>query len=126
MADPTYEALPGELDLVFIKGDEVGVLLTLENQNLTGFTFDSHVYSLATVGTGSGLGAGVSVAAGQTAVQITVTPVAVTAGRINISMSEIQTNQLQADGQYRWWLKTISPGLVTRTVVAGDVKVRMP
>lgn len=126
MADPTYEQLPGELDLTFIKGDEVGVLLTLENMDLTNYTFDSYVYSLAQVATGSGLGAGVSVAAGETAVQITVTPVAVTAGRINISMSEIQTNQLQANGQYRWWLRTISPGLVTRTVVSGDVNVRMP
>ena len=127
MADPTYEQLPGELDLTFVKGDEVGFIVTLENINLTGYTFDSKVYALQEVPSGqSGIGAGATVAAYGTVVSITVTPVAVTAGRINLSMTETQTNQLSADGAYRWWLKTIAPGDVTRTVVSGDVDVRMP
>ena len=73
MADPTYEQLPGELDLTFVKGDEVGFIVTLENINLTGYTFDSKVYALQEVPSGqSGIGAGATVAAYGTVVSIKI------------------------------------------------------
>lgn len=126
MADPTYEILPAELDLAFIKGDEFGMVLSVDSTDLTGYTYDTKIYSLTTVEVGGGLGAGVASAAGATVVSFTVTPVDLTAGQVNLSLSEIQTNALSAGGEYRWWFKTITPGQVTRTILAGDVSVRMP
>lgn len=126
MADTTYEILPAELDIAFIKGDEFGMTLTVENTDLTGYSFDSRVYALTTVNAGGGLGGGVSVAAGNTVVSFTVTPVTVTAGIVNVSLSEVQTDQLAANGKYRWWFRTITPGNVTRTILSGDVTSRAP
>jgi len=126
MADPAYEILPAELDLAFIKGDEFGMALAVDSTDLTGYTYDTKIYGMATVEVGGGLGAGVASAAGATVVAFTVTPVTLTAGQINLSLTEIQTNTLTAGAEYRWWLKTITPGNVTRTILAGDVTVRVP
>lgn len=126
MADPTYEQLPAELDIAFIKGDEFGMMLSVDATDLTGYTYDTKIYSLTTVEAGGGLGAGTAVAAGATVVAFTVTPVNITAGQVNLSLTETQTNQLTAGGVYRWWFKTVTPALVTRTILAGDVSVRVP
>jgi hypothetical protein len=125
MADTTYEQLPAELDLAFIKGDEFGMVVAFDT-DLTGHTYDSRIYALTSVSAGGGLGAGATVAAGATVLAFTVTPVNVTAGTINVSLSETETNQLSSTGVYRWWLKTVTPGNVTRTYLAGDVSVRVP
>ena len=126
MADPTYEILPAELDLAFIKGDEFGMVLAVDATDLTGYSYDTKIYSLTTVSVGGGLGAGVASAAGATVVAFTVTPVTLTAGQVNLSLTETQTNSLTAGAEYRWWFKTITPGNVTRTILAGDVSVRVP
>jgi hypothetical protein len=126
MADPTYEILPAELDLAFIKGDEFGMVLAVNETDLTGYAYDTKIYSMTTVEVGGGLGAGVASAAGETVVAFTVTPVALTAGQVNLSLTEAQTNTLTAGAEYRWWFKTVTPGNVTRTILAGDVSVRVP
>jgi len=126
MADPTYEILPAELDLAFIKSDEFGMVLSVDSTDLTGYTFDTKIYSLTTVEVGGGLGAGVASAAGATVVAFTVTPVNITAGQVNLSLTEIQTGDLTVGAQYRWWFKTVTPGNVTRTILSGDVSVRLP
>jgi hypothetical protein len=126
MADETYEILPAELDLAFIKGDEFGMMLNVNATDLTGYSYDTKIYSLTTVEVGGGLGAGVASAAGATVVAFTVTPVALTAGQVNLSLTEVQTNTLTAGAEYRWWFKTITPGNVTRTILAGDVIVKVP
>jgi len=126
MADTNYEQLPAELGLRFIKGDEFGMVISMDGTNLTGHAYDSRIYSLTSVAAGGGLGAGVTVAAGGTVVAFTITPVNLTAGQVNVSLSEVQTDQLAATGRYRWWFKTITPGNVTRTYLAGDVSVRVP
>jgi hypothetical protein len=126
MADPTYEILPAELDLAFIKGDEFGMVLAVNSTDLTGYAYDTKIYSMTTIEVGGGLGAGVSSAAGATVVAFTVTPVNLAAGQVNLSLTETQTNSLSAGAEYRWWFKTITPGNVTRTILAGDVSVRVP
>lgn len=126
MADQTYEQLPAELDLAFVKGDEFGMVISMAATDLTGHSYDARIYSLSAVPAGGGLGAGTTVAAGGTVVAFTVTPVALTAGQVNISLTETQTDQLSATGRYRWWFKTITPGNVTRTYLSGDVSARVP
>ena len=126
MADPTYEILPAELDLAFIKGDEFGMVLAVDSTDLTGYSYDTKIYSMATIEVGGGLGAGVASVAGATVVAFTVTLVNITAGQVNLSLTETQTSTLTAGAEYRWWFKTITPGNVTRTILAGDVSVRVP
>jgi len=125
MADAIYEQLPAELDLAFIKGDEFGALLTIDI-NLAGYTYDSRIYALTTAEASAGLSGGVATVAGGTVTAFTVTPVAATAGIINLSLTEQQTDALSSSGTYRWWLKAVSPAMVTRTFVSGDVTVRLP
>ncbi|NDG32630.1 hypothetical protein EB118_21475 [bacterium] len=125
MSDPIYEQLPAELDLAFIKGDEFGVLLTVD-LDLSGYTYDSRIYALTTAAAGAGLAGGVATVAGGTVTAFTITPVSATAGIINVSLTEQQTDALSTTGTYRWWLKAVSPAMVTRTFVSGDVTVRLP
>ena len=126
MADARYEILPAELDLAFVKGDEFGMVISMAATDLTGHSYDARVYSLTAVAAGGGLGAGTTVAAGGTVVAFTVTPVNLTAGQVNISLTESQTDQLSANGKYRWWFRTVTPGNVTRTYLSGDVYARVP
>ena len=125
MADPTYEQLPAELDLSFVKGDELSILLTI-GLDLTGYTYDAKVYSLTTAAAGGGLAGGVATTAGGTVAAFTVSAISETAGTVNISLTEQQTDTLSSTGTYRWWFKAISPAIVTRTLVSGDVTVRLP
>lgn len=123
----TYEQLPAELNISFVKGDEVGVLLTLGGLDLTNYTFDSRVYARSTVAAqNGGIGAGASTTGGQTAAQFTVTMVNAEEGKVNISMQENVTDTLQAGGDYRWWFRATTPGLVTRTWLSGTINVVNP
>lgn len=123
----TYEQLPAELNISFVKGDEVGVLLTLNGLDLTNYTFDSRVYARSTVAAqNGGIGAGASTTGGQTAAAFTVTLVNATAGQVNISMQENVSDTLQANGDYRWWFRATTPGLVTRTWLSGQINVVNP
>lgn len=127
MPDPQYQQLPAALDLAFVKADEVGFMLTFSNLDLTGYTFDSRIYAKTSVaGVNGGVGASAATVAGETAAAFVVTPVNLTAGVVNISMAETVTNLLQSGGNYRWWFRAVSPGLVTRTYLAGKVTVATP
>lgn len=123
----TYSQLPADLTMSFVKGDEVGVLLTFNGLDVTNFTFDSRIYAKTAVAAGNaGIGQGTTTASGETAAQFVVTIVNATAGQVNISMQETATDQLTAGGNYRWWFRSTTPGLVTRTWLSGKVNVVTP
>jgi hypothetical protein len=42
------------------------------------------------------------------------------------TLTETQTALLDANGNYRWFLRWVSPGGVTRTIVSGQIDVRLP
>ena len=119
-----FNQLPGQLDVSFVQGDEVNIALSFPSRDLTGYTFSAVVY---VVNQTVPLGGGTSVpTAGQTAATWTVTPVSLTAGTLSIGLNETQTGSLSPAGTYRWYLRWVAPGSVTRTVLSGNVIVAAP
>jgi hypothetical protein len=120
----TVSQLPGVLDFQLVKGDECTVALNL-GINITGYTFTSVIYS--TVVTGVGAGAGGSITrVGATVTQPTIGIVAPTAGSMLVGISEVQTNLLDPGTTYRWYLRSVAPGDVTRTLLAGSFTTVAP
>jgi hypothetical protein len=125
----TFSQLPTTLDLTFIWGDQIDVALDFDI-NLTGYTFSAGVYDAATTtasagGGGIGGGSGVSY---DTAVaqSFAVTNTNLSTGQIALGLTETQTSALTVGGNYRWFLRWVAPGTVTRTVISGAVSVSNP
>lgn len=116
MAD--YAVLPSELNLIFIRGDEFGVLLDF-SIDLSGYVFEPVIYEVQGVVEGS-------VVAGSTAASFAITEVDLSSGQINLSLTETQTQSLVPGKAYRWYLRWVAPGVVTRTVLSGSITVGDP
>ena len=114
----TYAVLPDALDIVFVQGDELSVLLDFD-QDLTGYTFETKIILVLNTSGGN-------VTEFQDAVSFTQTPVDLSSGQINLSLTETQTSALQLGAPYRWFMRWVAPGLVTRTVLSGSVAVVSP
>lgn len=102
----TVDTLPGRLNLALIQGDELGQLLDF-SVSLSGFSFQADVLSTVT---------------GDQVVSMTVTPVNLSAGQVNVSLTETQTAALAA-GSYSWRLSWTAPGSVKRTALEGVLEV---
>jgi hypothetical protein len=48
------------------------------------------------------------------------------AGQVNLSLTEIQTAALNPATNYRWYLRGVSPAMVTRTYLSGTLKAYAP
>jgi hypothetical protein len=116
MAD--YAIVPSTLNIQFVRGDEFGMLLDFD-QNLTGYTFVTDVYEIASVSGGV-------VSGGPSFMPFTITNVDLAAGKINLSLTETQTQSFNLAKSYRWYLRWIAPGVVTRTVLSGSISVGDP
>lgn len=114
----TYAVLPDTLDIEFVGGDEVSILLDFD-QNLTGYTFEAPIYLATSVRNGQ-------VVEYELAMNFTQTPVDLAAGKLNLSLNETQTGLLVLGSVYRWYLRWVAPGIVTRTVLSGQVTPRSP
>lgn len=108
----TFTQLPGTLDLSFVKGDEINFAVDFD-VDLTGYTLEAAIYN-------SGVAAATVVATP------TITATSLTNGQLGIGLTETQTNALAAGGRFRWYLRWVTPGNVTRTVLAGNVNVANP
>jgi len=119
----TFNALPGSLAISLTTGDEFGMLADL-SIDTTGFTWTAIVYETAT--TVSFVNpSGVSTQ-GATAATFAVTVVNAAAGQVNLSLTELQTAALAPDKTYRWYLRGVSQGLVTRTYLSGTLRAFAP
>jgi hypothetical protein len=119
----TFNALPGSLNISLTTGDEFGMLADLDIDT-TSFTWTALVYETAT--TVSFVNpSGVSTQ-GTTAATFTVTVVNAAAGQVNLSLTEIQTAALNPATNYRWYLRGVSPAMVTRTYLSGTLKAYAP
>lgn len=116
MAD--YAVLPSNLNLIFVRGDEFGILLDF-SVDLTGYQFQTVVFEVASVIDGQ-------VVAGPATVNFTLTEVDLAAGQINLSLQENQTQAFDLTKTYRWYLRWVAPGVVTRTVLSGAIVVGDP
>lgn len=118
-----FVALPGTLNISLTVGDEFGMLSDL-SIDTTGFTWTAIVYESAT-SVSFANPSGVSTQ-GATAATFAVTVVNEAAGQVNLSLTETQTGSLNPAITYRWYLRGVSPGLVTRTYLSGTLRAYAP
>jgi hypothetical protein len=116
-------ALPGTLNISLTVGDEFGFVSDL-SIDTTGFTWTAIVYETAT-SVSFVNPSGVSTQ-GATAATFAITVVNAAAGQVNLSLTELQTVALSPSTSYRWYLRGVSPGLVTRTYLSGTLKAYAP
>jgi hypothetical protein len=119
----TFSQLPGDLGLTFVSGDELNVAVNLQ-RNVQNYQFSSYIYRSDLVSTGGGDGSFSTI--GATVVQPTIGIVDASAGSMVIGLSETQTAQLIPGNSYRWFLRWVAPGEITRTIVSGDVTAVAP
>ena len=115
----TYSVLPDTLDLRFISGDELSVMLDF-SEDLTGYTFSTSIYKVTQVSNGA------VVATATFSMNFTITTVDLATGTLNLSLNETDTATFDPAVTYRWFLRWVAPGVVTGTVVSGTIRVSLP
>jgi hypothetical protein len=108
-----YALLPQNLNLSFIRGDEFWFTIDA-SINLTAYSFSSSIYKVTNVNNG--------IITGTTEVaQFTITPISLTDGTLTLSLQENQTAALSTTDRLRWYFRWVGPGVVTRTVLSGNL-----
>jgi hypothetical protein len=120
----TFTQLPGTLDITFVQGDEVAIALDFD-RDLTGFQVTAPIYVTAVFASGGG-GSSFVETVGAIATNFAISYTNLAAGQLLLGLSEAQTNQLSPGISYRWYMRWVDPGLVTRTVLSGTVTVANP
>lgn len=116
----TYSQIPGELTLQIVRGDEVTFSAVFSALDLTGYTVSAAVYT----GTGS---TATNTPVATPAVTVTTATVGgVTNSTVQVTMTETQTLAISPTSSNRWYLRWVSPGGVTRTVLSGPVRASNP
>lgn len=110
-----YEQLPYPLDLALVRGDEFRFTAAFAT-DLSGYTLSGAVIDPDT-----------QEVLATPAISVTVsTQNNVTTSNVLFVLSETQTTALQANSKCRWYLRWQSPAAITRTVLAGAMKVANP
>lgn len=118
-----FLALPGPLAISLTVGDEFGMFVDLDIDT-TDFAWTGIVYEVSTsVSFVNPSGVNTQ---GITAATFTVTNVNAANGQINLSLTEIQTSLFDPSKKYRWYLRGVSPALVTRTYLSGTFTAFAP
>jgi len=112
----TISILPASLTLRCFSGDEFKITLDFD-VNLTGYTIESDIYRLGTPTVVDGQ----SITPTTSIDQFTISVLSTESGTIRISLTEEQTAAL--NGSYRFLLRWVPPGGVTRTVLNGVFEV---
>jgi hypothetical protein len=115
--------LPGQLDIIAVRGDEWNIAISLQ-RDVSNFAWESYIYrsEVTTEGGGAGSLAGV----GTTVTQPTIGIPNPSTGSMVIGLSENQTILLSPTQTYRWYLRWIAPGQITRTIISGSVTAVAP
>ena len=113
MAD--YALLPQNLNLQFIRGDEFWFTVDADT-SLVGYSFSSSIYKVTNITNGIITGT-------QEVAQFTITPINLALGTLNLSLQESQTAALSTTDTLRWYFRWVGPGVVTRTVLSGNLTV---
>lgn len=121
---PTLSRIPGELNLIFVIGDDLPITIDLD-QDVTGSTWECGVY-VDGVGVFATLpGSGYVTTPGETVFSPTVTVTNAAAGQLTISITDAQTDLMLDGVTYRWFLRQTLSGQ-SRTVLAGFAEARDP
>lgn len=113
--------LPATLDLSVTQGDELGMSLDF-SIDLTSYSWTAIVYE--TTRTVSSQFPGGIDTAGDTAATFTITEQDVANGQIDLTLQETVTASLSETQTYRWYLRGVAPGTVTRTYISGTFSVK--
>lgn len=116
--------LPATLDVTCLKGDEFTQNVTFTDTDLSGYTFSAVVFATAR-SVSSAFPGGIDTQ-GDTVETITVTVNDAATGSTTLSLTETQTGNLSETSTYRWYLRGVEPGDVTRTYISGSFAVRSP
>lgn len=120
----TLYRIPGELNLVFVIGDDLPITVDLD-QDVTGATFEAAVY-VQGLGVFSGSpGEEYETEPGATVFEPYVTVTNAAAGTLEISIADAQTDMLSPSVSYRWYLR-MTTGTLTRTILSGFAEARQP
>ena len=119
----TFNTLPATLDVVLIKGDEWGCSLDF-SIDLTGYTFSAAIFATTRTVSTAYPGGLDTQGADVEAINVTYTDLAT--GQLGLSLTETQTEALDETATYRWYLRGVAPGTITRTYVSGSFTVRSP
>jgi hypothetical protein len=114
----TYSVLPDTLNIVFVRGDELSILLDFD-QDLTGYTFETQILRVVNISQGE-------ITQTESFLSFTQNPVDLSSGQINLSLTEIQSGFLAPGSPYRWFMRWVAPGFVTRTVLSGTITAVSP
>lgn len=117
---PEVVQIPGELGIRVVPGDELNFAVNLGGLDVTGYTFSSFIYSATATGAGGG-STQTLYGIGRTIAAPTISVVSQTAGTMMVGMNETQTALLTPGGNYRWFLRWVAPGDITRTILGGAV-----
>ena len=120
----SFVQLPGTLDITFVQGDEVAIAIDVD-RDLTGYSIETAIYVTAVYASGGG-GTGFVTGVGETATTFAISNNDLTAGQITLGLSEAQTSALSPAIAYRWFMRWVDTGQVTRTVLSGTVTVANP
>lgn len=120
----TFTQIPGTLDITVVQGDEVAIALDFD-RNLTGYTLTAPVY-VSAVYSASGAGAAAVTTVGATATTFAISNTDLAAGQVILGLSEVQTSALSPAVAYRWYMRWVDTGLVTRTVLSGTLTIQSP
>jgi hypothetical protein len=106
-----------------VPGDECNVALNLQ-RSVVGYTFTSFIYQSDITGTGGGAGSINGI--GQTVTAPTIGITDASTGAMVLGLSETQTALLSPTQNYRWYLRWVAPGEITRTIISGSVTAVAP
>ena len=103
---PSYEQLPGPLNLAFRAGDDFSTLIDFSIP-MTGYTTSAVLYSYIS---------------DATVVNFTTTLANAAAGQVNVSLTKVQTAAI-TPGTYAWRMSWVDDSNQTRSALKGFVEV---
>ena len=106
-----------------MRGDEWNIAISLQ-RDVSSYAWESYIYQSDTTTTGGGAGSLSGV--GITITQPTVGISNASTGAMVIGLTETQTKLLSPTQTYRWYLRWIAPGEITRTIISGSVAAVAP
>jgi hypothetical protein len=121
----SFQQVPATLDIKVVRGDEVSIAVDVDPTDLTGYTIVAPIYVKGVFASGVG-GSGSVETEGETAENFAISFTDQAEGQLILGLSELQTNAMSTTIDYRWYLRWVSPGLVTRTVLAGTFELINP
>lgn len=116
--------LPGDLSLKFVQGDQMQINCDFD-LNVTGYTITNVIYVKQVFASGGG-GSGFVSTVGATVTAFEQTILNASQGTLLLDLPENKSSMLTPANGYRWYLRWVDTGGITRTVLSGDVTVVSP